>query len=38
MGYATEGHLRFTLHADATESDIDYLTQSISEVITELRR
>jgi cysteine desulfurase len=38
MGYTTEGHLRFTMHADTTISDIDYLTQSIGEVIAELRR
>lgn len=38
MGYPTEGHLRFTLHAETTESDIDYLSHSIAEVIEELRR
>ena len=38
MGYETQGHLRLTLHAGTSENEIDSLAQSITEVVTQLRR
>jgi cysteine desulfurase len=36
MGYATEGHLRFTLHQGTTTEDIDLLVASLAKVISTL--
>jgi cysteine desulfurase len=38
MGYATEGHLRFTLHPGTTKEDLDLVVQSITTVINKLSR
>lgn len=38
MGYATEGHIRFTLHAGTTREDIDSLVQAITTVEDNLSR
>lgn len=38
MGYATEGHLRFTLHAGTTREDIDSLVRAIATVVSTLSR
>ena len=38
MGYATEGHLRFTLHAGTTQEDIDLLVQAVATVSDNLSR
>ena len=38
MGYGTEGHLRFTLHAGTTTEDLDHLVQSITTVTHNLSR
>jgi cysteine desulfurase len=38
MGLATAGHLRITLHRDATENSIEDLVTNIEEVVTDLRR
>ena len=37
MGYATDGHLRFTLHPGTTKNDIDQLVVGISETAAHLR-
>lgn len=36
MGYKTNGHIRFTLHPHHKAADIDYLINSLSEVLTSL--
>ena len=38
MGFPTAGHIRFTIHPDHTEADIDSLVQNLSEVLETLRR
>ena len=38
MEYATEGHLRFTLHAGTTREDIDLLVHAVTTVADNLRR
>ena len=38
MGYATEGHLRLTLHTETSEKEIDYLVESMTDVVAQLRR
>ena len=38
MGYATEGHLRFTLHAGTTREDIDHVVKAVRTVAENLSR
>ena len=37
MGHATDGHLRFTLHAETTNEEIDVLLRSLQEIISHER-
>jgi cysteine desulfurase len=37
MGYPTTGHLRFTIHPETSQIEIDNLSQQISKVVQELR-
>ena len=37
MGYETNGHLRFTLHAGTNEADINSLVKALKEVLHKLR-
>lgn len=38
MGYATNGHIRFTFHAGTTEQDVSALVHAIREILGALRR
>ena len=37
MGYATEGHLRFTLRSETTQEEIDQLLLALVEIINSER-
>ena len=38
MGYATNGHIRFTLHNGTTQEDISSMVTTLKEVLQQLRR
>lgn len=38
MGFPTTGHIRFTIHPQQTEADVDHLVHNLSEVLETLRR